>query len=811
MSSSTSAKPSGHGPGSPKQEDKSPGPQDVDSKPASAEDPAASKDRSTLNGSGSDDPKQAEDRAGAAPGADAREDSKAGAHEATSAPNEGKKEAGEASKVTGDTSKEADTASTPDTPAADDETQAATDRAGDAKPTDAPKPAPEQDKPDTGDNAEPPASQTTKENTPKDNSGAGSEAGDEEDTLDLRALFTSPEPEFASPTDTFELARGAKSVERGTAEQRSSAPEDTGNHHEFPLDLPPVDVSADEGHAFMARGGSGAADTGSSASPEPDKFGANAKGDPLADAVQSALRSVYGDDSGAGDDDFRNDDATESAGPVLQWAGTGATDPSEERDPYLSAGADDTGVSDASDQDNAIDEETTEAVLSYLYEHMGSNDAQHTGGQAAGERPGLDERTNRSFEDDRSGYDEWLNSAMSSRPEVADAPVSSNYAGYRAAREAAPGYARAADGTADDLSPTPAGAADFAAPMDLSADSSEASGKLLGAAGLGLIGGIAVAGVAAVFVFNSFVTQQEPPATTQRTQARLSDDSAQSAPETVAALPSTSGKDDSRLGATSPITADTSAPTRTAAIASADDASTPRSDAAPEAAATPETTEAAPQPPISASRVTGRADQLIPLNLTAAQGDGASFVRIVGLPRDVKLSAGVDTGNGSWLLSAGRTNGLSLSVPDSYAGNFTLEAQLLASDARTPISEPVAFQVSVAPAPPQSDARTTTLAPETARAVADQPPGILDRARSLMRSGDVLAAREVLRPEAEDGNAKAALVLGQTFDPMTFTPDSPANAAPDATEAFRWYQKAVELGAPEGNKRIADLKNWLLQ
>jgi len=346
--------------------------------------------------------------------------------------------------------------------------------------------------------------------------------------------------------------------------------------------------------------------------------------------------------------------------------------------------------------------------------------------------------------------------------------------------------------------------------MDLSLDSSEASGKLLGAAGLGLIGGIAVAGVAAVFVFNSFVTQEEPSARAERTQARLSDSApSSSAPATVATVAESPQKDDSRLGAPDDTQAIVNEPARTAAIVTPDSA--PATSVAPPASqdATPATSETAAEPRIDASDVTGRADQPIALQLAVAQSDEESFVRIVGLPEGVRLSAGVDTGSGSWLLSAGRAGDLSLNVPDAYEGNFLLEAQVLASDARTPISDRVVFQVSVAGAP--AETRTTALAPDTARAVAEQPPSIIERARSLMSAGDVLAAREALRPEAEGGNAKAALALGQTFDPMTFNPDSPANAGPDATEAFRWYQKAVELGAPEGEKRIADLKSWLLQ
>lgn len=639
---------------------------------------------------------------------------------------------------------------------------------------------------------------------------------EEEDTLDLRALFASSEPDFASPTDTFEMARGAKSLNHGQKSAPTAAHEDADSDDgEPPLDLPPLDVTVSEGQAFMARGmRDGSASSDGETAAKSDSFGEDPGGDPLADAVQSALRSVYGEDGSANDDFRRDSDTHESEGPVLQWAGAGTASQTGEDDPYRPDEDVDANVFTGPQRQSAIDEETTEAVLSYLYEHMDSDTAAQPGIQDGSEQD-LDDRSDHVRGDDGRGHEQWLDSAMPSRTVDSGRLDAGNYDGHRADRGATPAYAYAEQSDPGNLPAPPADSADFATPMDLSLDSSEASGKLLGAAGLGLIGGIAVAGVAAVFVFNSFVTQQDPSASTPRTQARLSD-SAQStsAPSAMATVSTSAQKDESRLAPPEEAGDTGSSPTRTAALATPDSAPAASSGepSAPQAAS-PATSEATSEPQLDAGDVAGQADQAIPLQLALANISEESFVRIVGLPDGVRLSAGVDTGNGSWLLSSNRASNLSLSVPQSYEGNFMLEAQVLDSDARTPISNRVVFQVSVAgaPAAQSTEVRSTALDPETARAVVEQPPSIIERARSLMSSGDVLAAREALRPEAEGGNAKAALALGQTFDPMTFNPDSPANAGPDATEAFRWYQKAVELGAPEGEKRIADLKSWLLQ
>jgi hypothetical protein len=231
---------------------------------------------------------------------------------------------------------------------------------------------------------------------------------------------------------------------------------------------------------------------------------------------------------------------------------------------------------------------------------------------------------------------------------------------------------------------------------------------------------------------------------------------------------------------------------------------------------TPAATEAneASSALIDANAVSGRAGQAIPLALSVADSDGDRFIRITGLPEGVRLSAGVDTGNGSWLLSAGRAGDLTLSAPEDFAGAFSLQAQLLGADARTPLSDRVSFDVQVAGTQmaeaEAAETRTAAVAAETSPAT-EPAASPIEQAESLLRAGDVQGARDILRSETETGSARAALALGTSYDPRTFTGLSSPNASPDATEAFRWYQRAAELGNPNGNSQINELKAWLLR
>ncbi len=612
----------------------------------------------------------------------------------------------------------------------------------------------------------------------------------ETETLDLRALFASSEPDFASPTDTFELARGTP-ARTASAETAKADARDHGHG----LNSQDEPDAPDRDDPFMKRGAFAARPQPQSSIDDEDgaqAFETSGADDPLADAVQSALRSVYGDNSGKEYDLDDEDERANSTGPVLQWAGGAAAD--------RRAIADDPGEAFDGGRDaprareSAIDDETTEAVLSYLYEHMDETDDAN-----AAEAPSQEDAYDFDLttQGSRQDHDPWPGSAMPAdddgeplRDSGAELPHDR--------RRPAPDAPERQVAMAAKPAPAPE---NFPVPLDMSMDNSEASGKLLGAAGLGLIGGIAVAGVAAVFVFNSFVTQQDQPPGFERTQSRLSD-GASSAPGSAAPE-----KDGARLGAEAAgeRSSQVSPETRTASVV------TPSFDDPASARREPAATSAVTRQGLRAGDVAGSADQPISLALNVPDDSAERFVRIHGLPQGVRLSAGVDTGNGSWLLSAGRADGLSLSVPPTYAGAFTLEAMVLAEDARTPVGDPVSFGVRVVEpsTPPASQIRTAAVEPPAS--ASDAVSAALQRARDLFSAGDVAGARALLRPEAESGNAQAALALGQSYDPMTFTPDSPANAGPDATEAFRWYQKAMELGAPEGERRIGELKVWLLQ
>jgi len=106
-------------------------------------------------------------------------------------------------------------------------------------------------------------------------------------------------------------------------------------------------------------------------------------------------------------------------------------------------------------------------------------------------------------------------------------------------------------------------------------------------------------------------------------------------------------------------------------------------------------------------------------------------------------------------------------------------------------------------APPSSDAsvaQTVSLPLD-----ADEIAMLLKRGKDAFSTGDLAAARLLLRRAAEAGSAEAALALGATFDPLVIRRLGAIGAAPDPAQARQWYQKAVALGSPTSSQPLAQL------
>ena len=148
---------------------------------------------------------------------------------------------------------------------------------------------------------------------------------------------------------------------------------------------------------------------------------------------------------------------------------------------------------------------------------------------------------------------------------------------------------------------------------------------------------------------------------------------------------------------------------------------------------------------------------------------------------------------------------------------ITTAYQSAMQDSRAPAATPPAATPSGAPAP-------VAAAPPAAAPVAALPPApvpepmipgdaihhldpneiasSLRRADDLIASGDLAAARLVLRRAANAGDARAAMTLAGTYDPVILEKLGVHGFVPDVAMARVWYEKAKKFGSAEAPQRL---------
>ena len=108
----------------------------------------------------------------------------------------------------------------------------------------------------------------------------------------------------------------------------------------------------------------------------------------------------------------------------------------------------------------------------------------------------------------------------------------------------------------------------------------------------------------------------------------------------------------------------------------------------------------------------------------------------------------------------------------------------------------VAAPVAVAPA-----------APQARRMDADELATLMKRAKESLSAGDIPVARLLLERAADGQDAGAALMLAQTYDPAVLGNSDVRNITPEPDKARSWYQRAVQLGSADAQRRLAQMQN----
>jgi hypothetical protein len=143
-----------------------------------------------------------------------------------------------------------------------------------------------------------------------------------------------------------------------------------------------------------------------------------------------------------------------------------------------------------------------------------------------------------------------------------------------------------------------------------------------------------------------------------------------------------------------------------------------------------------------------------------------------------------------------------LSGPENLAPSVRGVTTASVAPAREEINS--AYQSAVqgrAPAP-AAVAEPTTPGEAIHHLDPDVIASLLRRADALIASGDVAAARLALRRAADAGDPRAAMMLGETYDPALLEKLSVHGTVPDVAMARSWYERARKFGSAEALQRL---------
>lgn len=203
------------------------------------------------------------------------------------------------------------------------------------------------------------------------------------------------------------------------------------------------------------------------------------------------------------------------------------------------------------------------------------------------------------------------------------------------------------------------------------------------------------------------------------------------------------------------------------------------------------------------ARLSVRAGERRPLGLRIEPmpDEMASLLVVVrSMPPWMMLSKGSTLGNEVWFMPAHMTGDLDVELGSAAEGAAEFKVQLATIDGR--ILTEAAMTVVVA----------RLLGPSTAPLIASPTdlgePGLtrlLARGELLIDTGEVEAARTLLRTAAEAGSVAAALKLAETYDPAEVQRLGMTVASADPSLAARWYERAEALGSQVASTRLATL------
>jgi hypothetical protein len=213
----------------------------------------------------------------------------------------------------------------------------------------------------------------------------------------------------------------------------------------------------------------------------------------------------------------------------------------------------------------------------------------------------------------------------------------------------------------------------------------------------------------------------------------------------------------------------------------------------------------------------------IPLGV---QVDGETVglaVEIGGLPSGATISKGRPISGGGWRILAADLRNAMIYLPAGFSGEMNLDVELRLFDdtvvdrgslrlkwLQTKPTQPAnatAATESTANTALATSASTDQNAIQSATSSDPSEPVelLIGRSEKLVSEGNLEAARTLLQSAAQAHDARAALALGATYDPIMLAILKGGGVSSDVSLALDWYKKARDFGSLEAEQRLKSL------
>jgi curved DNA-binding protein CbpA len=222
---------------------------------------------------------------------------------------------------------------------------------------------------------------------------------------------------------------------------------------------------------------------------------------------------------------------------------------------------------------------------------------------------------------------------------------------------------------------------------------------------------------------------------------------------------------------------------------------------------------------------TAAADNM-PLGIqVSGPADGLSL-EITGLPSGMTILSGRKLGGSRWRILAADIGTATIQPPSGFSGTIDVAVELQRIDDTVVDRGSLHFewlqkptvateQIASADATPafenSVDKASLSSLPMGQNTVQDATDSYRDhgpielligQSEKLIAAGDVEAARTLLLSAAEAHDARAALALGATYDPIMLAILQARGVAADISLARDWYEKARKVGSREAQERL---------